>query len=170
MGPDDHRHSGERAAYGSQGQRCSWRAEFPSAMSLRAFARFYRKRPMRQPGQKTVPFFMLRGGVWRAHTRHRLVPSAGLHALDFPQVSMTRPATGRGDGGCCLLFHNPHPQRGGPRAGVSDVEDKTASQKLIPHPFQSLVIFLKNSIPHFQTCLIIPPVCINPERRPWTGP
>jgi hypothetical protein len=28
-GPDDHRHSGERAAYGSQMQRCIWRAEFP---------------------------------------------------------------------------------------------------------------------------------------------
>ena len=27
MGPDDHRHSGERAAYGGHGQRCSWRAE-----------------------------------------------------------------------------------------------------------------------------------------------
>jgi hypothetical protein len=32
MGPDDHRHSGERAAYGSAGQRCHARAEFPLAM------------------------------------------------------------------------------------------------------------------------------------------
>jgi hypothetical protein len=42
------------------------RAEFPLAMFPLAFARFYRKRPMRQPGQKAMTFFMLRGGAWRA--------------------------------------------------------------------------------------------------------
>ena len=32
MGPDDHRHSGERAAYGSSGFGYPGRAEFPLAM------------------------------------------------------------------------------------------------------------------------------------------
>ena len=58
-------------------------------MSLLAFARSQKERPMRQPGQKAVT------GRVASHTQHRLVPSAGPHALDFP--SMTRPETGRGD-------------------------------------------------------------------------
>ena len=53
MGPDDHRHSGGRAAYGSRGQRCPWRAESLSHVppGLRVFRK---ERPMRQPGQKAV--------------------------------------------------------------------------------------------------------------------
>ena len=47
MGPDDHRHSGGQAAYGSQGQRCPWRAESLSHVPP-AFAR-PKERPMRRP-------------------------------------------------------------------------------------------------------------------------
>ena len=45
--------------------------------------------------QKAVPFFMLRGGVWRATPDTGKFHSAGPRALDFP--SMARPGTGRGD-------------------------------------------------------------------------
>ena len=79
MGPDDHRHSGGRAAYGSGRQRCPRRAESLSHVppGLRALRK---KSPMRQPGQKAVT------GRVASHTRNRLVPSAGPHALDFPEM------------------------------------------------------------------------------------
>jgi hypothetical protein len=53
MGPDDHRHSGERAAYGSFGFGYPRRAETLSHVppGLRALRK---KSPMRQPGQKAV--------------------------------------------------------------------------------------------------------------------
>jgi hypothetical protein len=66
MGPDDHRHSGERAAYGSFGFGYLRRAE-PLAMFPLAFA-CSKERPMRQSGQKAVT------GRVASHTQHRLVP------------------------------------------------------------------------------------------------
>jgi hypothetical protein len=66
MGPDDHRHSGERAAYGSR-VWLSRRTEFLSHVppGLRTL---FSKRYMRQPGQKAVT-----GCVASPHP-YRLVP------------------------------------------------------------------------------------------------
>jgi hypothetical protein len=42
---------------------------------------------MRQPGQKAVPFFVLRGGVWRATLPIQVsTQQAGPHAPDFPEM------------------------------------------------------------------------------------
>ena len=49
----------------------------PLAMSLLAFARFYLKRPMRQPGQKAVT------GRVASHTLNQF-QTAGPHALYVP--------------------------------------------------------------------------------------
>jgi hypothetical protein len=57
---------------------------------------------------------------------------------------------------------------------------KLPLQKLIPHPFQHLIILPKILITRFQTCPIMPPVCINrkgthglapdPRAQPRTAP
>ena len=59
-------------------------------MSLLAFARL-KKRPMRQPGQKAVT-----GRVASHTSTGQQAQTAGLHALDFPEISMTGCESRRG--------------------------------------------------------------------------
>jgi hypothetical protein len=105
MGPDDHRHSGGRAAYGSAWQRCHARAESLSHVP---------------PGLRALE--IAPHAPARAKSRDRACGEPHIQQVSKPsrqdhtpwtslKCLMSRPETGRGDAGGCSSADFPPPPR-----------------------------------------------------------